>query len=247
MIIVFISLFCGISKANAQKDSIIIESGIVDEKDVVLMYEAMDDHIKNGNLKGATNAAEKLGEMLSSRSLEKIIKTNINKGQAEVAFQAARMNKRNLSFKEILTALKKKNAPIDSISKYINRNITPKEAGKLQKIYIKNGDLKNSENASFISEVFLKEKEYLNIYLICIQEERIDDGILAAKKAGQKGKEALSTLLKRFTNLRDMTTSIKIATAIGGKNLTKREWTTIKKLIPPANEEEIIKFIMAGK
>lgn len=210
VIILIISLSCGISRASAQKDSLVI----VPE--------------------------------LSSKNLEHIIKTSINEGRMDIAFQVALMNGRSLDFKEILTALKKTIFPLDSISKYLNRNIDSKEAVKLQKIYIKNGELENSEKASSISGVILKERNYINIHSICIKRNEIDKGILAAKKAGGKGRKKLGLLLREYTKSKKMTKSIKVATAIGGENLSKREWEEIEKIIPPGNREEIVKFIMKG-
>lgn len=246
-IALLIGILClfAVNQSKGQKDSIIVESGVLDKKDSKRMAKNLKSQIENGNLENALASAKILGKNLKSKDLERIIKTNIKEGRAKTAYKAAGINGRKLKFEEVFKSLWKKELPFDSVSNYW-QEISAKEAYKLQKFYITRGDLFSSESCSKISGEKIKDSEFIKISKLYFQKREIDMVIVSAKKAGNLGREELGKLLRIYTNLRDLDTSIKIAAAIGGKNLTLREWVALKRMIPPANLEDITDFINEG-
>lgn len=231
---------------KAQKDSVIIESGIIDSRDIKRMSGHLKDKIAEGDLDGSLASAKLLNKSLKAKDLEKIIKINIKNGRLKIANQAASLNNRELEFKEVYLSILVEEEPIDTVSKYI-KGISDKEAYQLQKFYIERGDLKSAEASSRISKKMIESDEYIKMSKIYFREKNFDLAIISAKKAGSLGREELGKLLKIFINLKDLDNAIKTAAAIGGKNLVSSEWFLLKRIIPPANLEDITEFINTGK
>lgn len=242
-IIFSLSITCGL---KAQKDSVIIESGMIDGRDAKRMSGHLKDKIADGDLDGALALAKLLNKSLKAKDLEKIIKENIKNGRLKTAYRAALLNNRELEFKEIYSSILIEKEPIDTVNKYTN-GISDKEAYQLQKFYIDRGDLRSAEASSRISKKIIESDEYIKMSKNYFREKNFDLAIISAKKAGSLGREELGKLLKIFINLKDLDNAIKTAAAIGGKNLVSSEWFLLKRIIPPANLEDITEFINTGK
>ena len=245
-----IILFClfateKINGQDKQKDSVIVITGVIDKRDIKRVVQNLEDQIENGRLDGAINSAQILNKKLRSKDLEKIIEVNIKLGWLPTANRAAEMNGRKLKFEEVYTAIWVKEFPIDTVKKYLP-NITSKNAEKLQKFYINKGDLKSAEFSSKISGKKIENNDFVKISKINFQKKNMNLAILSAKKGGDIGREELGKLLKIFINIKDLNNAVKTAAAIGGKNMTVREWALIKTIIPPANIEDITEFINKG-
>ncbi len=245
-----IILFClfateKINGQDKQKDSVIVITGVIDKRDIKRVVQNLEDQIENGRLDGAINSAQILNKKLRSKDLEKIIEVNIKLGWLPTANRAATMNGRKLEFKEIYTALWVKEFPMDTVTKYLT-DITPKNAEKFQKFYINKGDLKSAEASSKISGKRIESSEFVKISKVYFQKKNINMAILSARKGGTLGREELGKLLKIFVNLKDLESAVKVAAAIGGKNMSVSEWAILKKIIPPEKIEDTTEFINKG-
>ncbi len=243
--LIVLSIFIS-KEIRAQKDSVIIESGIIDQKDLKRVSKHLKDQIKEGNLEGALSSAKTLNQSLLAKDLEKIVKVNVKTGRLRIAHQAALLAKRSLNFKEVYAIILINQEPFDTVRKYL-KDISPKEAYQLQTFYIEKTDLKSAESSSRISGKMIKDVEYIKMSKGYFRDKNFDLAIISARKAGNLGREELGRLLKIFINIKDLDNSIKTALAIGGKNLSNSEWFLLKRIIPPTNLEDIVEFINTGK
>lgn len=235
-----------VSGQNKQKDSVIIITGVIDKRDLKRISQNLKNQIDDGSLDGALSSAKALNKKLESRDSEKIIEVSIKSGRLLTANRAAEINKRKLEFKEVYTTIWINEVPIDSVIKY-SKNISAKNAHQLQKFYINRGDVRSAEHSAKISGQKIKDADFVKMSKINFQKKNMDLAILSAKKGGDAGREELGKLLKIFINIKDLNNAIKTAAAIGGKNMTVREWALIKTIIPPANIEDITEFINKGR
>lgn len=229
----------GVVNGQNSQDSLIITSGVIDKNDAKIISKNLKSQVKEGNLRGSLNSANSLGRKLSNKELETIIKESSRLGRLETASEAAKIIGRSLTLKEIKTILTEKEYVIDSLLKYCG-NISSEDAKQLEKYYIDRGDLYSSERLSIIAGRRMSNENYIKISQFHFREKSMDTAIIAAKGGGELGRRELGKLLLIFINIKDKDNAIKAATAIGGRNMSVREWALIKTIIPTEDIIEVI-------